>query len=133
MTPESRRITTIKDVTIQTKISQGKQPLFSSSSPNETLANNEASSKNILERCFDSLKNMDNFWFGFNIVEIDYMEIKEEKRVLEEENKQLRDMLRAVMEAAALSQTIPNSRASTRLPSKRRNSHSAPLRRAVFN
>lgn len=76
---------------------------------------------------------MENFWFVFNKAEIDYMEIKEEKRILERENKQLRGTIRAVLEAAALSQTVPNSRASTRLPSRRRAAHSAPLRRVVFN
>lgn len=131
-TPESKRITSVKAVTIQDRTSQKKEPSSSSSSQSET-AISEKPSNNILERCYESLKNMENFWFVFNKVEINYMEVKEEKRVLEAENKQLRGMLRAVLEAAALSQTIPNSRASTRLASRRRSTHSAPLRRLVFD
>ncbi|XP_018568844.1 coiled-coil domain-containing protein 65 [Anoplophora glabripennis] len=130
-TPDSRRVTTANAVTIHTKGS--REFPSSSSSQSEPSAASEESTKDILERCFESLKGMENFWFVFNKAEMDRLEIKEEKRILERENKELRGAIRAVLEAAALSQSIPNSRASTRLPSRRRAANSAPLRRVVFN
>ncbi|KAJ8923075.1 hypothetical protein NQ315_001627 [Exocentrus adspersus] len=129
-TSDSKRITTVKEVKIQFKASS--RDAESSSSTYSTPRSRETSTKNIFERCFDSLQNLENFWLTFNQVEIDYMEIKEEKSVLEEENKKLRGMIRAVLEAAALSQPESNSRVSTRLPSKRRSAYSAPLRRVLF-
>lgn len=78
------------------------------------------------------MASLEKFWFNYNKVEIDYLEIGEEKRSLQRENKELRGMIRAVLEAAALSKSIPSSKVSTRLPS-RRSAISAPLRRIVLS
>lgn len=75
---------------------------------------------------------MESFWTVYNKVEVDVRELVQEKVVLEKENKQLRGFIRAVLEAAALAKVLPDSRASTRVPSKRRSAYSAPLQRITF-
>ncbi|KAJ8929838.1 hypothetical protein NQ314_017441 [Rhamnusium bicolor] len=131
-TPESRKITTVKNVVLQAKNSQEKRS-SSISPPTSSSSEASTSSVDIIERCFESLKDMENFWVMFNKVEVDFMEVREEKKMLEKENKQLRGMIRAVLESAALSQSIPNSKVSTRIPSKRRSAYSAPIRRVLFS
>ncbi|XP_060522522.1 dynein regulatory complex subunit 2-like [Cylas formicarius] len=85
-----------------------------------------------LGKCYESLRRVENFWKMYNKVEIDIMEIKEERKVLTKENKQLRGVIRAVLEAAALKKSNPESRASARVISKSRSAYSAPCRRIVF-
>ncbi|KAH1026228.1 hypothetical protein HUJ05_010776 [Dendroctonus ponderosae] len=86
-----------------------------------------------LDKCYESLEKMENFWTVHNKVEVDVRELVQEKIVLEKENKQLRGFIRAVLEAAALAKALPDSRASTRVPSKRRSAYSAPLQRITFH
>ncbi|XP_023021023.2 dynein regulatory complex subunit 2 [Leptinotarsa decemlineata] len=127
-TPEPNNVTTIQNIVLQAK------PHSKSSSPSssDSSVSLEDKSKSILERCFESLKDLEGFWISYNKVEVDFLEIKDEKKLLEKENKQLRGMIRAVLEAAALSKSFPNSKVSTRLPSRRRSIYSAPLRRIIF-
>ncbi|XP_057665784.1 dynein regulatory complex subunit 2 [Diorhabda carinulata] len=116
--PSDTTITAIKNVTVQ-----DKHPV-------------ECSLKNLpiglIDDCLKDLERFENFWMKYNKVEVDYLDILGEKKHLQEENKQLRGMIRAVLEATALSHSIPNSKVSTRIPSRRISARSAPLRRMVF-
>ncbi|KAJ8980972.1 hypothetical protein NQ317_013426 [Molorchus minor] len=120
-TPDSKKITKLRKVHLEEKDSSEKAPLSSVSTLSTTA------SPDILDRCLESLRGMENFWFTFNKVEVDYMEIKEEKKLLENENKQLKGLARAVLESASLAESIPNRSVS----SKSRMAKSAPIRRVV--
>ncbi|RZB39597.1 hypothetical protein BDFB_001232 [Asbolus verrucosus] len=80
---------------------------------------------------FASLMNLEKFWMVYSKVDLEFREMKEEKKLLTEQNKHFRGMIRAVLEAAALDQTCPNSKVSTRVASKR-GPRSAPLRRILI-
>ncbi|CAH1116925.1 unnamed protein product [Phaedon cochleariae] len=130
-TPELQKITTIQNITLQTRTFDDSSS-SSSSATTEQIDYDEEKPKSLLDRCFVSLQGLEGFWFTCNKVQVDYLEVQEEKRVLAKENKQLRGTIRAVLEAAAMSNSIPNSRVSTRLPS-RRSAYSAPFRRMVLD
>lgn len=86
-----------------------------------------------MDECFESLEKLEGFWTICNKAQIDVMELKREKIYLEKENKQLAGMIKAVLEAAALSQSIPSSTTvPTRTPSRKRGSLSAPLHRIML-
>lgn len=85
-----------------------------------------------MDECFESLEKLEGFWTICNKAQIDVMELKREKTYLEKENKQLAAMIKAVLEAAALSQSIPSSTVSTRAPSRKRGTLSAPLHRIML-
>ncbi|CAG9767378.1 unnamed protein product [Ceutorhynchus assimilis] len=87
---------------------------------------------NFLNSCYENLEKLENFWMIYNKCEIDVMELKQEKATLEKENKQLRGLIRAVLEAAVLAKSAPDSKVSTRVQSKRRSAYSAPLHRITF-
>lgn len=129
-TPEPTDVPTVENVTLHAKNVQHTLP--ESSSGDSSESSGTLAPDGIVQRCIDSMASLEKFWFNYNKVEIDYLEIGEEKRSLQRENKELRGMIRAVLEAAALSKSIPSSKVSTRLPS-RRSAISAPLRRIVLS
>ncbi|CAH0563327.1 unnamed protein product [Brassicogethes aeneus] len=88
--------------------------------------------ENNLKSCFDNLQSLENFWQTYNKVNIDFLESKQESKMLQNENKELRGMIRAILETALLNNSIPNTRASTRAPSRMRSAFSAPQRRILF-
>ncbi|KAH1016814.1 hypothetical protein HUJ04_007983 [Dendroctonus ponderosae] len=116
----------INDVKIDAKESEFVDYQTSPSGPSDIK-------HHFLDKCYESLEKMENFWTVHNKVEVDVRELVQEKIVLEKENKQLRGFIRAVLEAAALAKALPDSRASTRVPSKRRSAYSAPLQRITFH
>lgn len=123
-TPESK-FTPIEQVKFAAKKTE-EEECSTSSHPSADIK------KNFLDECYESLEKMENFWVAYNKTEIDVMELKTEKSTLEKENKQLRGLIRAVLESAALTKNIPESRVATRAPSKRRSAYSAPLHRIAF-
>ncbi|CAG9857179.1 unnamed protein product [Phyllotreta striolata] len=106
--------------------------VFNDKQPAETPSPEEPGrAGSFLDDCARSLEPMERFWSSCSRAEADCVELKEEKRALEAENKQLRDMMGAVLEAAALARsTIPNSRVSTRVPSRKISACSATAKRA---
>ncbi|KAG5900183.1 hypothetical protein JTB14_035328 [Gonioctena quinquepunctata] len=80
-TPEFKTITTIQNIVLQAKntmensTSSSTSPSFSSHSTSSAKQTTD-----ILERYAESLKSLEGFWFTYNKVEVDYMEIKEEKK-----------------------------------------------------
>lgn len=123
-TPESKRLSAIKSIKLALKQYKSEDVVIEEPKKTELEEN--------LQKCFQSLEKLENFWFMYNKVNVDYMEMKEEKKLLLKENKHLRGMMRAILEAAVLNNSIPNTRASTRAPSQLRSAYSAPLRRIIF-
>ncbi|VEN63557.1 unnamed protein product [Callosobruchus maculatus] len=123
-TPEMKDVTTVDQVTLQMKNLEVSLPSTSSSSSHEPKQQ-----PSIVDKCLESLKSLEHFWEEYSKVEVDVMEIKEEKKLLLKENKQLKEMLKAILEATAVVNTIPNNKTSTRLP---RIAYSAPIRSTVF-
>ncbi|XP_072384937.1 dynein regulatory complex subunit 2 isoform X1 [Diabrotica undecimpunctata] len=123
--PESP-ITTLQHITVQDK--PNELDIYPQTSPPEA----EPSSSGFIDQCLKQLEPMENFWTGYNRAEVDCAEIMQEKKQLELENKQMRGMIRAILEAQALSTSIPNSKVPTRFPSRRISVSSAPLRRLIF-
>lgn len=130
-TPEYDNINAIENITLQEKKLEKTSPASSSIqiSPVASLLKQPTG---IIERCYYSLVSLDNFWKVYNKVKVDYMEIKAEKSLLERNNKQLRGMIRGILEALVLSKSQPNSSVPTRIPSRSRSTYSAPLRRIVL-
>lgn len=80
-----------------------------------------------LDDCYSGLEKLEHFWTAYNKTEVDIMELEQEKTKLEKDNKQLKGLIRAVLEAVALSKSAPNSRGSrSRCQSRGRDSYSAP-------
>lgn len=129
-TPECEKMIAIENIILQEKTIKPSSPILSTvkSSPTELYFKHPV---NILERCFNTLKCLDNFWITYNKVKVDYMEIKIEKQLLEKNNKQLRGMVRGVLEAIVLSKSQPTSNVSTRMPSRSRSGYSVPLKRII--
>lgn len=129
-TPENDNLVAIEHIIFHEKKLEETSSTFSSLpvTPSSCLQR----STGILERCYNSLKNMENFWEIFNKVKIDIMEIRVEKKILEQNNKQMRGMIRGILEALVLAQSQPNSNISSRIPSRSRSNYSAPLRRIVL-
>ncbi|XP_019869399.2 dynein regulatory complex subunit 2 [Aethina tumida] len=123
-TPESKRLSAIKSIKLALKQYKSEDVVIEEPKKTELEEN--------LQKCFQSLEKLENFWLMYNKVNVDYMEMKEEKKLLLKENKHLRGMMRAILEAAVLNNSIPNTRASTRAPSQLRSAYSAPLRRIIF-
>lgn len=130
-TPDLHRTVAIEDIIIQEKqLKELSQP--SSSIQIESITSPLRHPTDILERCLNSLKPMENFWKVYNKVKVDHMEIRVEKKLLEKNNKQLKGMLRGILEALVLSKSQPNSNVPSRIPSRSRSSYSAPLKRIVI-
>nr|CAH7722927.1 unnamed protein product [Callosobruchus chinensis] len=123
-TPEIKDVTTVDQVTLQMRSLEVSLPSTSSSASHEPKQR-----PSIVDKCLESLKSLEHFWEEHSKVEVDVMEIREEKRLLLRENKQLKEMLKAILEATAVVNTIPNHKTSTRLP---RIAYSAPIRSTVF-
>lgn len=126
--PEITNITSVQNVTLYDKVLEEASPILSPMTSEESQKS-EKKSSDFVDSCLKSLEPIENFWTTYNKVKIDCLELKEEKRVLEHENKQLRGMIRAILEAAALSNSIPNSKVSTRVPSRKISACSATIRR----
>ncbi|XP_015838433.1 dynein regulatory complex subunit 2 isoform X2 [Tribolium castaneum] len=86
--------------------------------------------EDIVGKEFALLDCMEMFWVAYNRVDLEHREMKEERRVLQGQNKHIRGMIRAVLEAVALDQS-PASKVPTRAVSKTRGAKSAPLRRIL--
>uniref|UniRef100_A0A6P7G838 Uncharacterized protein LOC114334810 n=1 Tax=Diabrotica virgifera virgifera TaxID=50390 RepID=A0A6P7G838_DIAVI len=125
VSPESP-ITTLQHITVQDKPNE----LYTH--PQTSPPEPEPSSSGFIDQCLKQLEPMENFWSGYNRAEVDCAEIMQEKKQLELENKQIRGMIRAILEAQVLSTSIPNSKVPTRFPSRRISVSSAPLRRLIF-
>ncbi|CAH1964772.1 unnamed protein product [Acanthoscelides obtectus] len=123
-TPELKDVTTVDQVTLQVK---NLAVSLSSTSSSSSFAPKQQPT--IVDKCVETLSHLERFWEKYSKVEVDVMEIKEEKKQLLKENKQLKEMLRAVLEATAVVNTIPNNKPATKLP---RIAYSAPMRSAVF-
>lgn len=130
-TPEYDNIVAIENITLQEKNLDESSPP-SSSILISPIASTHKPPTGLVEICVNSLQQMENFWIVYNKAKVDYMEIKVEKRLLEKNNKQLRGMIRGILESLVLSQSQPSSNVSTRIPSRSRSSYSAPLRRIVL-
>ncbi|KAF7276498.1 hypothetical protein GWI33_010224, partial [Rhynchophorus ferrugineus] len=127
-------IAAIEEVKFETKKSYPSTSEMEVSEKPKTSDDEESKvyrERDILERCCKNLEKMEKFWVRYNKVEVDIMELKEERSLLETENKRLRGFLRGVLEAAALSKSIPESRVSTAVRS-RRTAYSAPMGRISF-
>lgn len=112
-----------------------ERPLEETSSPSSSLKISPLAFQQpagLFERCYNSLKDLENFWDVYNRVKVDFIEIKAEKKLLEQSNKQLRGTIRGILEALVLSRSQPNSNVPSRIPSRSRSSYSAPLRRIVL-
>ncbi|XP_050506978.1 girdin isoform X1 [Diabrotica virgifera virgifera] len=125
VSPESL-ITTLQHITVQDK------PNELDTHPQTSLPEPEPLFSGFIDQCLKQLEPMENFWSGYNRAEVDCAEIMQEKKQLELENKQIRGMIRAILEAQVLSTSIPNSKVPTRFPSRRISVSSAPLRRLIF-
>lgn len=55
-----------------------------------------------LQPIIDSLNDLDEFWKKYSRIQVDIIDIKQEKNFLLNENKELRTMLRGVLESVAL-------------------------------
>lgn len=132
-TPEFKKITALDNITLQIKADEESEETSSTSTLvvfKKTSVDSE--NESVLYKCYESLKKLEYFWDTYNKVEIDYVEIRNEKKILEKENKQLRGMIRAVLETVALAESVPPSKTSTRLPSRSRSAYSVPPRRIIF-
>ncbi|XP_030755341.1 dynein regulatory complex subunit 2 [Sitophilus oryzae] len=129
---ESKKIAPIEDIKFEAKKLCGGSEDPELEGQTSSGASSVSHQRDILDECIEDLEKMESFWNLYNKVEIDVMELKEERSVLQKENKQLRGFIRAVLEAAALAKTIPDSKVSTRVPSQRA-AYSAPLRRILLN
>ena len=112
-----------------------KKVVICRKSPPGSPGSSGGSSKegDIVLREFALLECMERFWVIYSKVDVEYMEMRQEKRMLLGQNKHFRGMIRAVLEAAALDQTNPTSKVSTRVASKKsREPQSAPLRRILI-
>lgn len=87
--------------------------------------------EDLIDKEFALMECLEKFWEIFNRVDLDFRGMKQEKKVLLEQNKHIRGMIRAVLEAVALNQTTPASKVPTRAVSKSRGTKSAPLRRIL--
>nr|CAI5821632.1 unnamed protein product [Callosobruchus analis] len=123
-TPEIKDVTTVDQVTFQKKNLEVSLP-----STSATSSDGPKQQPNIVDKCLESLETLEHFWEEYSKVEVDVMEIKVEKKQLLNENKQLKEMLKAILEATAVVNTIPNHKNSARLP---RIAYSAPIRSTVF-
>ncbi|XP_066246793.1 dynein regulatory complex subunit 2 [Euwallacea similis] len=117
---KSPKLAAIKEIKVQTKRSQ-----------DHSNAATKGIRRNFLDACYEDLEKMENFWMVYNKAEVDIVELKQEKATLENENKHLKGMIRAILEAAALAKTVPNSTVSTMVIPKKRAS-TAPLHKIML-
>lgn len=75
---------------------------------------------------FEMIKDLDGLWDLHNNVEFDCMGLRQQRKELIAENKHLRGMMRAVLEAAALDKSGMVTMISTRVCSRYKGSMSAP-------
>ncbi|XP_050295704.1 dynein regulatory complex subunit 2 [Anthonomus grandis grandis] len=122
----------IKDITIEAKKTE-QTAIMSSKSSFDGDALKASAKRSFPDECCRSLEKLENFWVMYNKTYIDTKELAEEKDFLEKENKQLRGLIRAVLESAALDKVSPESKVSTRAQSKITGARSAPLRRIIFS
>jgi hypothetical protein len=108
-----------------------KKVVISAKSPQESTSTSHSKEEDIVDAEFGLLMDMERFWLVYNKVDLELKELKQEKRLLEGQNKDFRGTIRAVLEAAALDRSTPNSKVPTRAPSKR-GAQSAPLRRILI-
>ncbi|XP_066151654.1 dynein regulatory complex subunit 2 [Euwallacea fornicatus] len=117
---KSSKSAVIREVKVQAEQSQ-----------DSSNATTKGTRRNFLDACYEDLEKMENFWMVYNKAEVDIVELKQERATLEKENEHLKGMIRAVLEAAALAKTIPNSTASMIVNPKKKASP-VPLHRIML-
>lgn len=133
-TPEFDKITAIEQITLHEKQLEELQSSssFVQISPIDiNLTSDFQSPTDLIMKCYSSLQKMESFWIIYNKVKVNFMEIKAEKSLLEKSNRQLRGMVRGILEALALSKSQPNSSVSTRISSRALSKFSAPSHRII--
>lgn len=112
---------------LKVRSSSAPKSLSAFSSPKPTLGRSLKSAKFSTENKFEVLDKLEGLWWVYNKVEMHCMKLKSEKKVLTEENNKLKEVIKDVLEAAALGQSIPSAKSASTPGSRKRFILSTPL------